>query len=170
MGDFVRDTCIGADSSCTPQTVRISVKPDGTQTNQDDPIGPLVAMAGNGLAGAFTSLASNLVANDNNNQDDVFLSLSGFSRPAATPAISALLPPSASRGSGDLVLTLKGALFLPGAQVLWNGLSLDTTYINNSTLEVFIPASNIVSAGSAQITVVNPPPGGTSAPATFTIN
>jgi len=172
---FVRDTCMGAGSSCTPRTVRVSVRLDGTQGNADSgfsnsAMGRFVNISGNGLAGTFVSAASNLVDNDTNNADDVFLSVTGFSQPANTPAISALSPSSMSHGSDSFVLTVRGALFLPGAQAQWNGSPRDTTYINSNTLEVFILFSDIGSAGSAQITVVNPSPGGTSAPVTFTIN
>jgi hypothetical protein len=170
LDDFVRDTCIGADPSCLPQTARASVKTDGTQTNLDDQFGSLVAVAGNGQAVAFASSASNLVANDNNNAGDVFLSTTGLSEPAFIPAITVFSPASVSHAIGQLVLTVTGTGFVPGAQVQWNGAPRDTTYINSSTLEVFLPASDAGTAGSAQVTVANPFAGANSAAVVFTIN
>jgi hypothetical protein len=37
--------------------------------------------------------------------------------------------------------------FVPGAQVQWNGAPRDTTYINSTTLEVLIPASDVLTWG-----------------------
>jgi hypothetical protein len=170
LDDFVRDTCTGAVPSCVPQTVRVSVKMDGTQTNLDDAFGSLVAVSGDGQAAAFASSASNLVANDNNNVSDVFVSTTGLSGPAFIPAITAFSPASVSHGSGQSVLTVTGTGFVPGAQVQWNGAPRDTTYLNGTTLEVFLPASDLGASGSVQVTVANPFAGGTSAAVAFTIN
>jgi len=175
LDHFVRDTCIGAPAGCTPKTVRISTKTDGTQANRGDPIGILVAIARNGQAAAFASSASNLVMNDNNNAIDVFLALTGFSSPVAAPVIQSLAPSSATHGGGDFVLTVTGGSgagiqFAPGAQVQWNGSPRDTIFVNSSTLKVFIPAADIASAGTAEIVIVNPDPGGQSAAFAFIIN
>jgi hypothetical protein len=80
---FVRDTCIdmwGADvPGCTSSTRRISLAPDGSQANGDS--GWTAASPDHGLAVsfdgryvAFVSSASNLVADDTNAVDDVFMS------------------------------------------------------------------------------------------------
>ena len=53
----------------------------------------------------------------------------------------------------------------------WNGAARTTTFVNSTQLTAAIPASDIAVAGSAQVTVVNPAPGGgTSNALTFTIN
>jgi Tol biopolymer transport system component len=175
LDHFVRDTCIGAPAGCTSKTVRVSVTPSGTQTNHDDPIGILIAIAGNGQAAAFASSASNLVTNDNNGEIDVFLGVTGFSSPIAAPVILAVFPSSANQGDGDTVLTLlgdsrAGVQFVPGAQVLWNGLPRDTIFINDTMLKVFIPGADLVISGTAQLVVVNPDPGGQSPVFAFSIH
>ncbi len=76
---FLRDTCLGAPAGCTPSTERVSVASDGTQANGDSG-GPTafddpdrIAISANGRFVAFSSQASNLVADDTNELDDVFL-------------------------------------------------------------------------------------------------
>jgi len=55
--------------------------------------------------------------------------------------------------------------------ILWNGKKLVTTYGSSTTLTATVPSSDIKTAGTASVTVVNPTPGGgTSNAKTFTIN
>jgi hypothetical protein len=57
-----------------------------------------------------------------------------------------------------------------GSTVQWNGLDRTTKFVSATQLIAYIPASDIASAGTAQITVVNlAPAGGTSGPLTFTV-
>jgi|GEM_PF-3967980 len=87
------------------------------------------------------------------------------------PSAGALVPSSANAGSGGFTLTVQGSNFVNGSVVRWNGASLATTYLNATTLEAAVPGANIASAGSAQVTVFNPTPGGgTSNQIPFTIN
>lgn len=68
-------------------------------------------------------------------------------------------------------LTVDGNSFFSGSTVRWNGVDLPTTYVSATQLTASIPASDVAAAGSAQIIVFNPlPGGGTSAAQTFTIN
>ena len=89
-------------------------------------------------------------------------------------SITSLSPSSAAAGSAGFTLTVNGSGFLPGSSVQWNGSygqpPLSTTYVSPTELTVAVPASDIAFAGSANVTIVNPPPGGgTSGSATFTI-
>ncbi len=72
---FVRDTCVGAPTGCTPSTIRISMAGDGTQGNDSSLASSISA---DGRLIAFYSLASNLVAGDTNNEFDVFFGRTGF--------------------------------------------------------------------------------------------
>jgi hypothetical protein len=66
--------------------------------------------------------------------------------------------------------SVTGSNFVPGSVVRWNGADRPTTFIGNKQLRAIIPASDLVSAGNANVTVVTPGPGGgTSAPQMFTI-
>jgi len=86
------------------------------------------------------------------------------------PAISSLLPTSASVGGPAFTLTVNGSNFVAGSAVKWNGTALTTTFVTNSQLTAQVPASDIASSGTASVTVTNPTPGGgTSGTTTFSI-
>ena len=77
-----------------------------------------------------------------------------------TPSLRAVTPTSAVAGGGQFTLTVQGANFVSGASLLWNG-SARTTVLDSATqLRATIPAVDIVNAGTVQLTVVNPAPGG----------
>src|SRR5260370_25761151 len=67
---FVEDTCIGAPAGCTLSTTRASLANDGSQANADSHVSSLSA---DGRVVAFTSQATNLVANDTSPFPKVFV-------------------------------------------------------------------------------------------------
>ena len=67
---FLRDTCLGASTGCTPSVVRVSVASDGTQADQGSSD---VAISGNGRYVAFSSRATNLVPGVTSGNLNVFL-------------------------------------------------------------------------------------------------
>ncbi|HUL58658.1 MAG TPA: IPT/TIG domain-containing protein, partial [Anaeromyxobacteraceae bacterium] len=76
------------------------------------------------------------------------------------PSVAALSPATAAAGGGNFRLTVTGSGFVPGSIVRWNGSDRTTRYASATSLVAFIPASDVVAAGSAQVTVRNPLPGG----------
>jgi len=67
--------------------------------------------------------------------------------------------------SVDNQLVVVGGNFMAGSVVRWNGTNRPTTLDNNSMGQVLtaqISASDIATAGTAGVTVLNPPPGGGS--------
>ncbi|MGH9778181.1 MAG: IPT/TIG domain-containing protein, partial [Candidatus Acidiferrales bacterium] len=76
------------------------------------------------------------------------------------PSLSSLSPSSAVAGSAGFTLTVNGSSFINGSVVRWNGSDRTTTFINANQLQATIPASDLVNAGAAQVTVFNPMPGG----------
>ena len=81
-----------------------------------------------------------------------------------TPVIAGLSPALATAGWPAFTLTVTGANFQSGASVQWNGSVRATTVVNSSQLTASITAADVASAGTVDITVVNPAPsGGTSA-------
>jgi hypothetical protein len=86
------------------------------------------------------------------------------------PSISTLSPASAVAGGPAFTLTVNGSGFVSGSVVRWNGSDRTTTFVSSTQLTAAIPASDIAVAGTAQVTVFNPAPGGgTSNAQTFTI-
>ena len=86
------------------------------------------------------------------------------------PTTTGLSPASAVAGGSDFTLTVTGTNFITGSVVRWNGAARATTYVSPAQLTATIVAADIAAAGTAQVTVVNPAPGGgTSNPQTLTI-
>jgi Tol biopolymer transport system component len=89
-----------------------------------------------------------------------------------TPVITSLFPSSATAGSGALTLNVAGTGFISTSVVYWNNSQRATTYNTTTTeLSASITAQDVATAGTAQITIVTPTPGGgTSTAVNFTIN
>src|SRR4029077_5197118 len=86
-------------------------------------------------------------------------------------AISSLAPSSSVAGGPAFNLTVNGSNLTRTPVVRWNGAARPTTFVSASQLTAAIASADIVSVGSASVTVFSPPPGGgTSTAATFTIS
>jgi hypothetical protein len=85
-----------------------------------------------------------------------------------TATLSSSSLTSVTHGTGNILLTLSGANFVPGVAALWNGSYRTTAIVDATHVTMAIPASDLAAAGAATITLVNPeaPP---SAPLTFTV-
>jgi hypothetical protein len=73
---------------------------------------------------------------------------------------SPLAPASADLGGAAFELAVNGTGFVSGAVVEWDGKARTTSFVSSSQLTAKILAADIASAGTAAVTVVNPPPGG----------
>ena len=93
----------------------------------------------------------------------------GSTPPPSAPAISSLVPASATAGGPAFTLTVNGSNFVSGAVVRWNGASRTTGFSSSTQLTAAITAADIASAGSAQVSVANPG-GATSGASTFTVS
>jgi len=80
--------------------------------------------------------------------------------PNPVPTISALAPSTATAGGPAFTLTVTGGGFITSSVVRWNGNDRATTFISATQLQASISAGDIVAAGTAQITVFTPAPGG----------
>ncbi|MGE0126510.1 MAG: IPT/TIG domain-containing protein [Blastocatellales bacterium] len=81
------------------------------------------------------------------------------SQPNPQPALSSLVPNAAAVGTG-FTLTLTGSQFTNSSVVRWNGSNRPTTFVSENLLRAEITASDVQSAGAAEVTVFNPEPGG----------
>ncbi|HXB53877.1 MAG TPA: hypothetical protein VN461_03775 [Vicinamibacteria bacterium] len=92
------------------------------------------------------------------------------STPNPAPVATALLPSNASVGGPNLGMIVQGSNFALGSTVLWNGRVRTTRFLDSNYLLAWIPTTDLVSKGSARVSVFTPAPaGGTSAPLSFTI-
>ena len=87
-----------------------------------------------------------------------------------TPVFVSASPSSATAGSGNLILTITGSNFVPGAVLLWNGAERTTTFVDSSHLTAAIPASDLATSGTTATLMVNNPGSSNSGSISFTIN
>jgi uncharacterized protein (TIGR03437 family) len=86
------------------------------------------------------------------------------------PTLASISPTTALANSGAFTLTLTGTGFVPASIARWNSTDLTTTFVSATSITAQVPATLITAAGTAQVTVFNPTPGGgTSSAQTFTI-
>ena len=87
------------------------------------------------------------------------------------PTLTSISPSSATHGGAAFTLTATGTNYVVGSVIEWKGVKLTTTHVSSTTLTATVPSTDIETAGTAAVTVVNSTPGGgTSAAQTFTIN
>ncbi|MGD0831759.1 MAG: hypothetical protein ABR907_12495 [Terracidiphilus sp.] len=75
---FVRDTCAGAHTGCTPSTVRVSVANESGLITQSNGIADYPQISGDGHYVIFMSEAFNLLPNLGNGYEMVYLAKTGF--------------------------------------------------------------------------------------------
>ena len=86
------------------------------------------------------------------------------------PTLISIKPSSATHGGASFTLTATGTNYVSTSVIEWNGTKLTTKHVSSTTLTTTVPAADIKTAGTANVTVFTPTPGGgTSAPQTFTI-
>ena len=76
-------------------------------------------------------------------------------------------PSSATVGSQGFTITANGSGFITGAVILWNGTALTTTLVSSTQLTAPVPASDLATAGTAQVSVQIP---GSAQSATQNVN
>ncbi|HKV05308.1 MAG TPA: hypothetical protein VJO53_09405 [Candidatus Acidoferrales bacterium] len=76
------------------------------------------------------------------------------------PQVTSLSPSGVFTGSGQFTLAVTGKNFVSQSMVTVNGSNRQTIFLNSTSVEARIAASDVASGGSVQIAVVNPPPGG----------
>lgn len=86
------------------------------------------------------------------------------------PTLTSINPNSTAAGSAAFTLTATGTNFVSGATLTFGSTTVATTG-SGTTLTATIPAAAVTTAGTYNVTVTNPAPGGgTSAAVTFTVN
>ena len=91
---------------------------------------------------------------------------------AGLPTLTApLSPPSATAGGLGFPLTVNGTNFTTTSVVSFNGVATTTTFVNATQLMAAITAADIATAGTVNVSVTTPAPGGgPSGSLLFTIN
>ena len=137
---------------------------------------PLPTVSSNPLFGITAGPDRNLWFAEEGGNTIGRLAFAGTSEPPVPtvnpmPALSSLAPNSATAGEADFTLTVTGGSFVAASVVQWNGTARPTTFMNSGQLRAAISTADIPTAGTAQVAVVTPAPGGgTSTAMTFTIS
>lgn len=76
------------------------------------------------------------------------------------PVLSSLSPASATVRQASFPLTATGTNFVSSSVIRWNNTALATTFNSSTQLTATVPAANVASVGTAQISVFTPTPGG----------
>lgn len=93
-----------------------------------------------------------------------------FAVTAPTPVLTSISPNTVGAGYKGGTIALTGTGFELNSVGQWNGSSRTTYYDNSTLLYMVVTTADLANAGTAQVTVNNPAPGGgTSAPQTMTI-
>jgi hypothetical protein len=87
------------------------------------------------------------------------------------PAIASISPTSLTAGAAATTITITGSGFILGSTAQWNSSARTTTFVSSTQLQIALTVADLASAGTEQITVMNPAPGGgVSGAATLTID
>ncbi len=90
--------------------------------------------------------------------------------PATTlPTLTSMSPTTANNGDSPFQLTVNGTNFSTASMVQWNGTPLPTQFVSGTKLLASVPAVDVASAGTAQVSVSNGV-GATSSNLNFTVN
>lgn len=74
----------------------------------------------------------------------------------ASPPVLSGTPTTLAHGMGNTQITVTGTNFLPGMAVQWNGTYRTTTVLSPTQASVFVPASDLISSGTASLSATNP--------------
>jgi hypothetical protein len=165
-----RDTCNGAPAGCTPGNRLLSQRTDALIVANSYPSYPESRISEDGSLAALFGRRDMVVPSLTDFSQEVLLAVTGFApEPGDVPRISSRSPGRVPPGSPELLLSVRGLDFVPGAVVSWNGSGRPTIFVSSEQLQVRIPASDLATAGVALLRVTNPG-GGTSSAVSFTIS
>lgn len=80
--------------------------------------------------------------------------------PSTVPDITGFSPQTVTVGTQGLVLTIAGKNFVEQSTVMVNGQARGTTFQSSTSVQVDLTTGDLANAGTLQIAVYNPPPGG----------
>ncbi|HEU4562987.1 MAG TPA: IPT/TIG domain-containing protein [Longimicrobium sp.] len=80
--------------------------------------------------------------------------------PNPAPTVTGITPAEVQRGAADVSVTVSGTGFMQQSRVRVDGNDQVTEFVNATTLRAYLPAADLGTARVAQLSVMNPAPGG----------
>jgi hypothetical protein len=102
-------------------------------------------------AGTITVSVSNP---DKTASNQLPLTVTGTSA-GTPPTLTSLSPSTAYNGSSGITVTANGKGFASGSQIVWDGISMPTTFVSSTVLTASIAATSFASVGVADVFVLN---------------
>jgi DNA-binding beta-propeller fold protein YncE len=81
-----------------------------------------------------------------------------------TPTLSSITPATLAVGGPNSTVTLTGSNFVSTSQAAIGSSAITTTFVSPTQVTAVIPASDLSTAGTLQLVVTNPSPGGGTSP------
>uniref|UniRef100_UPI003752164B M14 family zinc carboxypeptidase n=1 Tax=Flavobacterium sp. TaxID=239 RepID=UPI003752164B len=126
--------------------------------------GPISITANSG-AGIFFQFFNWKLAPVKSNRDEVIVTVK------PNPIVTTISPTSKLSGSTAFTLTVNGSNFVSGDAIIrWNGTNRTTTFVSASQLTASITAADVLTAGTANVTVFSTCNSSSTAAQTFTIS
>ncbi len=143
----------------------LTIMVSGDFTENDNCGGSLAGGAACNINVAFAptalgTLPGSITISDNAVNSPQSVGLSGLGLPYPVPQIDEISPLSVSPGSAGFTLTVNGAGFSGRSVVYWNGTALTTTFVSGTQLQGAVGATQIATAATVAVSVMNPSPGG----------
>jgi hypothetical protein len=143
-----------------------------SNSNSTDNVNDFGIAAISGLVGMFSKQATAKL-------DEIFTSLFrtekqedlGDKLANKVPVLTGVNPATIAVGSDDTTITVTGDGFVDKSKVLWAEDQLVTTFVSATQLTAIVPAAKLASAGTFDVTVFSPSPGGgTSSPVKIAVS
>ena len=79
---------------------------------------------------------------------------------ALAPVLSQASPAALTVGGPSATINVSGQNLVSTSVVQWNGSALPSTFVSGTSLKATVPASDLATAGTAELTIFTPPIGG----------
>jgi hypothetical protein len=84
----------------------------------------------------------------------------GNTQPNPVPTVTAVSPSTLTASGAQTAVTVTGTGFVSSSIVQWNKTNRQTSFVSATQLQAVVLSTDIGAAGTGQVDVINPAPGG----------